>query len=160
MQLAAAAFLSYCAFRDEWVELLGSTPSDSLLKIVGITRAVWAEIEASKNPFVPRACYQLAQYQRYLQLSDLLGPSWAEFEVRGSTLLFPGLKYPLSAADLRATWARLQQIRALEATASLLRSDLKKAEAAIEAAEKRAGYFRQLVSLEARTGLMLSRIAA
>jgi len=79
------------ADREEWVELLGSTPDDATLKHVGISRRTWAAIAAGKRPGVPMAAYRLASFRRHGDLSELLGSAWGGFFVQGDTL---GLTWP------------------------------------------------------------------
>jgi len=67
------------ADREEWVELLGSTPTDGTLKHLGISRRTWADIAAGKRPAVPMAAYRLASFQRHGALCDLLGSAWSDF---------------------------------------------------------------------------------
>jgi len=74
------------ADREEWVELLGSHPSDDTLKRLGISRQTWAEIVSGQCPGVPMAAYRLAQFNRHGDLSELLGSAWSEFFVCGDTL--------------------------------------------------------------------------
>lgn len=147
---------TYRADREEWVELLGTSPSDSTLDFVGLSRHTWRLILSDRAPPVPSAAFRLARYLRRFELSDLAGPAWEGFEIRGETLLFPGLKYPLSAADLRATWFQLQELRLLRNQIEILKRDLERAEMAEQAAEKTALYWRRQCGLEARAGLMLA----
>lgn len=58
-----------CADREEWVELLGSTPSDATLRHLGISRRTWSGIAAGRRPRVPMAAYRLATFQRHGELS-------------------------------------------------------------------------------------------
>lgn len=112
------------ADRDEWVELLGTTPSDKTLEHVGLSRRKWADILSGKCPSVSMACYRLASFCRHGCLADLLGSAWSDFFVRGDALVFPGLKYPLSAPDLRAAWVRIQDAARLRSEVSHLRAEL------------------------------------
>lgn len=109
------------ADRDEWVEFLGTDPQDSALAHVGISRATWTAISQGQRPRVALACYRLASFARHGALSDLLGSAWREFFVCGDTLAFPGLKYPLSASQLRSTWFRVQDSARLRSEVSMLR---------------------------------------
>lgn len=150
--------LSIAASRSEFVDLLGTNPSPECLEFVGLSPGLWQAILADQSPDVPLAVLRLARFRRFLSLADVLGPAWQGFELRGDALLFPGLKYPLTADDLRSTWFRLQELSRLRCDADLLRHDLAKSEAALLMAEKNADYWRRQVSLEARCGLMLSRV--
>lgn len=147
---------SFQADRNEWVELLGSSPSDKTLDFVGLSRPVWNKILSDKGPPIPVAAFRLARYLRYFQLSDLAGPTWEGFEIRGNMLLFPGLNRPLSVADLKSTWFMLQDLRLLRAQVETLKRDLERAEEAEHHAEKTSLYWRRQCSLEARAGLMLA----
>jgi hypothetical protein len=85
-----------CADREEWVELLGSTPSDATLRHLGISRRTWSGIASGQRPRVPMAAYRLATFQRHGELSELLGRAWGGFFVCGDTL---GLPRPQTAPE-------------------------------------------------------------
>lgn len=112
------------ADREEWVELLGSTPSDPTLRHLGISRRTWGDILSYKCPGVPMAAYRLATFHRHGALSDLLGRAWSDFFVVGDTLVFPGLKQPLSAPELRSTWCSLRELAQLRGEVARLRREL------------------------------------
>ena len=112
------------ADRDEWVELLGTQPSDKSLAHVGISRSTWQRIASGRNPRVPIASYRLASFCRHGCLGDLAGGAWSDFFVAGDTLVFPGLKYPLSASQLRSTWFQVQESARLRSDVRLLRREL------------------------------------
>lgn len=96
------------ADRDEWREILGANPTPETLAQLGIAPSTWARILAGKTPAVPVAAYRMASFMRWGHLADLLGGAWRDFYVSGDTLVFPGLKYPLQAQELRAAWLRIQ----------------------------------------------------
>lgn len=150
--------ITYRADREEWVELLGRSPSDSTLEFVGLSRHTWRLILSDRAPLVPSAAFRLARYLRRFELSDLAGPAWEGFEIRGETLLFPGLKRPLTAAELKSTWWMLQENRLLKNDVARLKLDLERSEQAELQAEKIALYWRRQCSLEARAGLMLASL--
>lgn len=135
---------------------MGCTPSDESLSFVGLSRRLWLAIAADKSPAVPLAAYRLARYRRHFQLSDLAGPSWDGFAIHGTSLVFPGLKYPLSVNDLRSTWISLQELRILRSNNALLRRDMEKMEQEAIATDEQAAYWRRQCRLEARAGMMLA----
>lgn len=101
------------ADREEWLELLGASPADSMLARLGIARSTWDKIAAGKAPRVPIAAYRLATFARHGELSELLGNAWRDFFVSGDTLTLPGLRQPISAQALRAVWVSLQELPTL-----------------------------------------------
>lgn len=147
------------AFRDKWVELLGTDPSDSDLATVGILRATWRAITAGRVPWVPISAYRLATFRRRLELGELLGPGWSDVAIDGGCLVLPGVKRALPAAELRSVWFQLQEIPRLRAEVDLLRRDLERLAGAAEDAERAAAFYRRQCRLEAGLGLMLSRVA-
>jgi len=146
------------ADRDEWIELLGTSPSAETLKTVGLSRYNWQQISAGENPTIPLACFQLANFARHGRIEALLGKDWADFEIRGNRLAFPGLRQPIDPKELRAAWIRLQELGSLRAENKMLQSDIEKLESSLEMAEKLAEQYRSMILLEAHTGLMLCRI--
>lgn len=147
------------ADRDEWVELIGTSPSAETLKAVGLSSYNWRQISAGENPRIPLACFALAQFARHGRMESLLGNAWAEFEIRGNGLMFPGLRAPIDARELRATWIRLQEIGRLRAVNKLHQQDIENLETRLNASEALAEQYRAMLLLEARTGLMLCRIS-
>jgi len=146
------------ADRDEWIELIGTSPSADTLKAVGLSSYNWKQISAGTNPRIPLACFQLARFARYGRLESILGTDWADFEIRGQRLAFPGLRQPIDAKELRTTWIRLQEIGRLRAENQMLLTDIKNTEARLLSAEQLAQQYRSMILLEARSGLMLCRI--
>lgn len=152
--------LQVTADRDEWAELLGRNPTADALEFVGITPDLWRSIAIGKYPQIPTACLRLAQYRRHGCLGDLMGKEWSEFFVCGDSLAFPGLKRTLSASELRSVWFQLQELTLLRHRTECLERSLHQSEDRADSAESNADYWRRLVSLEARAGAMLLRIAA
>ena len=108
---------------DEWLELLGSNPTDKTLAFVGIDAATWSKIAAGKSPLVPIACYRLASFSRYGHMADIAGSAWRDFYVRGDTLVLPGIKQPCSAPALRSAWLELQELPRMRRELDELRQD-------------------------------------
>lgn len=146
------------ADREEWIELLGASPSLEQLKTVGLSSYNWTQIAAGRNPRIPLACFKLAQFQRHGQLTELLGSTWAEFEIRDRKLTFPGLRQPLEATEVRATWISIQELGRLRAENKMLRRDIEKLDERLEMSEQLAEQYRSMILLEAHTGMMLCRI--
>jgi len=140
------------ADREEWVELLGMHPDDAALRHVGISRVTWEQIAGGKSPLVPMAAYRLARFRRHGALADLLGSAWSDFFVCGDALLFPGLKFPMSAPELRTAWLRIQETARLRSEVALLRRDAA-AEMAISGSTRDllAGVFARLQNRDAVT---------
>lgn len=105
---------AYRADRDEWNELLGATPTPKRLADVGLSPATWLDICSGQSPFVPDACFRLARFQRYGELSELMGSAWRDFFACPEGLLFPGMKYCVPAQELRALWVRVHELGSLQ----------------------------------------------
>lgn len=105
---------AYRADRGEWSELLGTTPTAKRLAEVGLSAATWSAICAGESPFVPDACFRLARFQRYGELSELMGSAWRDFFACPEGLLFPGMKYCVPAPELRALWVRVHELGSLQ----------------------------------------------
>lgn len=156
----SALLIQYPADQHEWLELLGSAPSEKTLSHVGITPRLWRSIASGRSPSIPAACLRLARYSRHLQLAELLGRQWEGFEIRGDALLFPGLRSPLSCGDLRGLWLSMQENASLRSRVQYLTRRLDDAESRADAHEKAAYYWRRQVALESRAGLMLAGLMA
>ena len=95
-----------------------------------------------------------------LDVSELLGPAWSGWILGADGLLYaPEWRRGFTAHELRAMWWRCQQVAALEVAARDARRD---AQTAQDEADRLAGvvaYLRRQVTLEARLGAMLGRIA-
>lgn len=93
-------------------------------------------------------------------LEAAFGPAWAEVRITEAGLSLPGWRRPFTAAELRSTFMRLQQMEALRMDNDRLRKDRDKAWEALQAAEDRAEYYRRQLRLESSLGAMLQRVAA
>lgn len=111
------------ADRDEWLELIGSNPSDQTLAFLGLLRSTWKKIESGKAPLVPMAAYRLASFCRYGHLADIAGSAWRDFYVCGDALALPGCRRPFTAPEMRSAWCELQELPRLRREVDQLRLD-------------------------------------
>ncbi|MQY50824.1 hypothetical protein [Rhodocyclus gracilis] len=144
------------ADRDEWAELLGVSPTPATLAKVGINETTWTAIRRGRAPLVPVSAYRAARFHRYGDLSELAGGEWRGFAVCDGALTVPGVKRPIPAGELRAWWATLAELHALRFQVVQLQRDVERADAALEAAEQRAAYYRRQLVTESRLALMLA----
>lgn len=150
----------YRVFPDELIEMMGRHPAPEKLAMLGISIGQWKRWTCGQGGvWVSAAQYRLMRFMYRADLSDLLGPSWDGFQIRGETLLFPGLNRPLSVSDLRSTWLYIQQVAGQEANLSRMKRENERLCAALEQAEKEAAFYRQQLILEARMGMMLNRVS-
>lgn len=83
-------------------------------------------------------------------------PEWEGFIFDDGQLHHPYWRRPFTAGDLRAMFYTSQQVRILEHELTQARRDLETAQAAQDAAEHRAQFYRQQLQLESRMGMMLT----
>ena len=110
------------ADREEWIELMGLSPSDESLRFVGLSAASWSAIIAGRRPLVSTASHRLASFRRYGHLADLLGASWRDFFVSPDTLVFPGMKNGVSVLELRSVWLSVSEVPRLRREVQELRA--------------------------------------
>ena len=91
-----------------------------------------------------------------LDLGELIGSEWDGFHLSAAGLHHPAWRRPFECGDLKAMFWRSQQVALLERDLAQARRDLERAQAAQEAAEARADYYRRQLRLESRMGMMLS----
>lgn len=87
-------------------------------------------------------------------------PEWEGFFFDNGHLHHPYWRRPFDAGDLKAMFYRCQQVTILEHELRRARAELERAQAAQEAAEARAEWYRHQLVLESRLGAMLGRLAA
>jgi hypothetical protein len=100
------------------------------------------------------------QKNEITHLEEIYGPEWAEILISSAGMTLPGWRRSFTAAELRSTFMRLQQLYLLEHENTRLRSERASAWAALEAAEDRAEYYHRQLILESRYAAIVQRIAA
>lgn len=84
---------------------------------------------------------------------------WDGFRIGADGLLYnPMWRRGFTPGELKAQFYRLQTLSRLELLTKQLERDLARAQAAQEAAEARAFFYRSQLSLESRMGLMLQAV--
>lgn len=148
-------------YPDELLEWVGRSPRSDVLTRLGITPREYQQwLQASKGTWISAAQYYLIRFTHRQHLADLLGKAWEDFFIAGDKIEVPGLKYPLSASDLRGLWLHTQKISALSAQLGQATRENERLTETLEEAEKRARFYRDQLVLEARFGWMLNRITA
>lgn len=95
-----------------------------------------------------------------IDLAELLGSDWDGFSLAIDGLQHPAWRRPFSCGELKAMFWRRQQVSILEHQIQQLRAEIERAQAAEDAAEARADWYRRQLNLESRFGLMLVRMTA
>lgn len=95
-----------------------------------------------------------------LDLGELLGSDWDGFSLAADGLQHPAWRRPFSCGDLRAMFWQCQQVQILEHELNRARAEADQAQAARDAAEQRAEWYRKQLILESRFGAMLDRLTA
>lgn len=93
-----------------------------------------------------------------LDLAALFGSEWEGFRISRAGLQVPGWRGPIPGPDMRALFWTSQHARILARDLDRARAELSAALAALDHAESRARWYRSQLVMEARAGLMLSRI--
>jgi hypothetical protein len=109
---------------------------------------------------VPLAALKLARLRWRGDLSALFGAPWAELSVNEAGLQLPGMRRPLSLADLRSVAARLAELPLLRHEVARLTKEAERAQTALERAEDAREWYRRQLRLESRLGAMLQTLAA
>lgn len=145
--------------RDELLSATGRNPTDAQLEWFGISRRQFVSWSKKPGIHVPVALGRLIRYRQRFHLAELLGPDWEGFAAHGPALEFPGLNRALSMQELRSLWWHIQQVEFWKHQAERTARELARREAAHEAVERSAEFYRRQVKLEAGMGLMLARVA-
>lgn len=128
-------------------------------RLTGATRTTVARWRTGQCP-PPPAAIRLARLAYYGDLAELW-PDWAGFQIgRDGLMYLPGFKYGFRPVELGQWYRLIHERHSLEHRLRIAERDLAAAQAAQEAAEARAEWYRQQLRLEARHGLMLARVAA
>lgn len=90
----------------------------------------------------------------------ILPESWRDWRFGRDGLFYhPQWRRGFEPDELAAMWFTTQQMRALKAQVRQLTADLDRASADLNAAERRAAFYRKQLTLESRLGMCLNRIA-
>lgn len=90
----------------------------------------------------------------------ILPERWRDWHFGRDGLFYhPQWRRGFEPDELAAMWFTMQQVRALEARMRQLTKDIEQAAADLEAAERRAAFYRRQLVLESRLGMCLERIA-
>jgi hypothetical protein len=92
----------------------------------------------------------------YLDLGTALGEDWENFRIAGGLFYHPSWRRGFTAGELRAMFYQVQVANELTRQTKQLKADAERQQIALDAAEQRAGYYRQQLILESRYGLMLT----
>ena len=94
-----------------------------------------------------------------IDLGTIAGCEWDGHIIWRDGLIIPGWRgEPLTPADLRATFWRLQELSTLRHECERLKTETARAEARADQQEARAEYYRRQLRLESSAGSMLARI--
>lgn len=97
--------------------------------------------------------------KKRIDLSEIIGPEWAEVFFGADGLLYlPGWRRGFTAAELRQQFFLVQKRYFWMHKAKQLQRELDRLQEDYETIEHRARYYRQQLKLEARLGMMLHRI--
>jgi hypothetical protein len=126
---------------DTLVRMSGMKTSE-LLQLFGITQIKLARWRSGHSK-IPLPAMRLARARLGGQLAEVMGKAWADFHLNPCTqaLTLPGMKYPMTFPDLRATWVEIHN--AVSNT-----SKLEFTYAELTHANKRADYYRNLLYQE------------
>lgn len=95
-----------------------------------------------------------------IELSELLGPEWADIWLNGKYLFLPGWRTGLTPLELRQQFLLTQERFHWKREAEQLRRELERLQEALDQAEKSAWWYRRQLRLESQLGMMLGRVAA
>lgn len=148
-------------YADDLLEWLGSQPSLQILHRLGITSRqykIW--LGSTKGIWISAAQYSLIQFNYRFHLAEILGKEWSDFVIHGDRIAFPGVRRTLSARELSATWLYIQQVGSLSVRLEQATRENARLVADLEDMEHQVHFYRSQLKLEARLGIMLSRITA
>lgn len=94
-----------------------------------------------------------------MDLETLAGPQWAGWILQEGLIYAPEWRAGLAPGDIRALPYLNASVAEYRKLARIAQARAAEMEALCLQAERRARYYRDLVSREARFGLMLSRIS-
>ncbi len=94
-----------------------------------------------------------------IELSELLGPEWADIWLNEKYLFLPGWRSGLTPLELRQQFLLTQERFYWKRQAEQLQRELERLQDALDQAEKSVWWYRRQVLLESKLGMMLGRVA-